>query len=52
MCSVELDYLRATNAAVRFVSFEPLIGAVASADLRDIDWAIVGGEVRSPGETP
>ena len=29
---------------MRFVSFEPLIGAVASADLRDIDWAIVGGK--------
>jgi protein gp37 len=39
-----LDYLRAANAVVRFVSFEPLIGSVASADLRDIDWAIVGGE--------
>jgi len=39
-----LDYLRRTNAAVRFVSFEPLIGAVPSADLSDIHWAIVGGE--------
>jgi len=39
-----LDHLRATPAAVRFVSFEPLIGSVAEADLRDIHWAIVGGE--------
>lgn len=39
-----LDSLRATRAAVRFVSFEPLIGSVASADLTDIHWAIVGGE--------
>lgn len=39
-----LDDLRATPAAIRFVSFEPLIGSVASADLRAIDWAIVGGE--------
>lgn len=39
-----LDSLRATRAAVRFVSFEPLIGSVASADLTDIQWAIVGGE--------
>jgi protein gp37 len=39
-----LDFLRATRAAVRFVSFEPLIGSVAGADLSDIDWAIVGGE--------
>jgi protein gp37 len=29
---------------VRFVSFEPLIGSVADADLTDIHWAIVGGE--------
>lgn len=39
-----LDHLRATPAAIRFVSFEPLLGSVAEADLRDIDWAIVGGE--------
>jgi protein gp37 len=39
-----LDELRATPAAIRFVSFEPLIGSVAAADLRDIHWAIVGGE--------
>jgi len=39
-----LDHLRATPAAVRFVSFEPLLGSVADADLAGIDWAIVGGE--------
>ena len=39
-----LDDLRAVPAAVRFVSFEPLIGTVAGGDLRDIHWAIVGGE--------
>jgi protein gp37 len=39
-----LDDLRATPAVVRFVSFEPLIGSVANADLTDIHWAIVGGE--------
>lgn len=39
-----LDDLRSTRAAIRFVSFEPLLGSVAGADLRDIDWAIVGGE--------
>src|SRR5580698_105990 len=39
-----LDHLRATRAAVRFVSFEPLIGSVAGADLTGIHWAIVGGE--------
>ena len=39
-----LDDLRAARAAVRFVSFEPLLGSVAGADLRGIHWAIVGGE--------
>lgn len=39
-----IDYLRATPAAVRFISFEPLIGSVASANLASIAWAIVGGE--------
>jgi protein gp37 len=36
--------LRQVPAAVRFVSFEPLIGSVGRPNLRDIDWAIVGGE--------
>ena len=39
-----LDDLRRVPAAVRFVSFEPLIGSVAAANLQDIDWVIVGGE--------
>lgn len=39
-----LDDLRATPAVVRFVSFEPLIGSVAGANLDNIHWAIVGGE--------
>lgn len=39
-----LDSLRQVPAAVRFVSFEPLIGSVAGAELLDIHWAIVGGE--------
>jgi protein gp37 len=36
--------LRAAKAAVKFISFEPLIGSVADADISGIDWAIVGGE--------
>jgi len=36
--------LRKVPAKIRFVSFEPLIGSVAQADLTNIDWAIVGGE--------
>lgn len=39
-----IDHLRATPAAIRFISFEPLIGSVANADITGIDWAIVGGE--------
>lgn len=39
-----LDDLRRVPAAIRFVSFEPLIGTVAGAELHDIHWAIVGGE--------
>lgn len=39
-----LDDLREVPAQVRFVSFEPLIGSVAGADLTGIGWAIVGGE--------
>lgn len=39
-----IDYLRKTPAAVRFISFEPLIDSVGLVNLRKIDWAIVGGE--------
>lgn len=39
-----IDTLRRVPAAVRFVSFEPLIGSVAHANLSGIKWAIVGGE--------
>jgi protein gp37 len=39
-----LEHLRKVPALVRFVSFEPLIGSVADADLTNIHWAIAGGE--------
>lgn len=39
-----IDHLRAVPAAIRFISFEPLIGAVGEINLNNIDWAIVGGE--------
>ena len=39
-----IDQLRKVPAFVRFISFEPLIGSVSTADLTDIHWAIVGGE--------
>ena len=39
-----MDHLRQTNARVRFVSVEPLIGPVGMLNLTGIDWIIVGGE--------
>jgi protein gp37 len=39
-----IDHLRRVPAALRFISFEPLIGSVGNIDLTDIHWAIVGGE--------
>jgi protein gp37 len=38
------DHLRATPAAVRFLSLEPLLGPLPSLNLDDIDWVIVGAE--------
>jgi protein gp37 len=38
------DALRATPAAVRFLSLEPLLGPLPSLDLTDLHWMIVGGE--------
>lgn len=39
-----IDELREVPASIRFISFEPLIGAVGAIDLSGIHWAIVGGE--------
>jgi len=39
-----IDDLKSVSAAIRFVSFEPLLGLLSSLDLSDIDWVIVGGE--------
>ena len=39
-----IDLLRGTKAKVKFISFEPLIGTVGRVNLKEIDWAIVGGE--------
>ena len=38
------DALRATPAAVRFISAEPLLGPLDALDLTGIDWVIGGGE--------
>lgn len=39
-----IDHLRRVRATIRFVSFEPLLASVSHANLKDIHWAIVGGE--------
>lgn len=39
-----IDNLRSTNAAIKFLSLEPLLGPLDGLDLGGIDWVIVGGE--------
>ena len=39
-----IDILRGTNAKVKFLSLEPLIGPLPKLNLKHIDWVIVGGE--------
>jgi len=39
-----IDFLSATNAKVKFLSCEPLIGPLQNLNLENIDWVIVGGE--------
>lgn len=46
-----INHLRECAAGVRFLSIEPLIGAVGQIDLMGIDWVIAGGE-SGPGARP
>lgn len=46
-----IDHLRNTNARVKFLSLEPLLGPLPDLDLSGIDWVIVGGE-SGPGARP
>lgn len=39
-----IDQLRKTGAKTKFLSLEPLIGALPNLNLKKIDWVIVGGE--------
>ena len=39
-----IEYLRQTDAAVKFLSLEPLLGPLDNLNLEGIDWAIAGGE--------
>jgi protein gp37 len=44
-----IEFLQKTNARVKFLSLEPLIGPLPNLNLNNIDWVIVGGE---SGRTP
>ena len=46
-----LRHLKQTDASVRFVSFEPLLGGIGEVDLAGIHWVIAGGE-SGPGARP
>jgi protein gp37 len=46
-----IEDLRASGAAVKFLSLEPLLGPLPKLNLRGIDWVIVGGE-SGPGARP
>ena len=39
-----IDILRQSNARIKFLSLEPLLGPLHNLDLTGIDWVIVGGE--------
>ena len=47
----KLDVLRKIPAALRFVSFEPLLSDLGDVDLSGIGWVIAGGET-GPGARP
>ena len=42
--SPRIRHLRRSQATVRFLSIEPLLGPMGQIDLEDIAWVIVGGE--------
>jgi protein gp37 len=46
-----IDHLRKTDARVKFLSLEPLLGPLPNLNLQGIDWVIVGGE-SGPGARP
>ena len=39
-----LNHLKAANASLRFISFEPLLGDIGKVDFNGIHWVITGGE--------
>jgi len=46
-----IDHLRRTDAHVKFLSCEPLLGPLSDLNLEGIQWVIVGGE-SGPGARP
>jgi protein gp37 len=46
-----ITHLRDSNVGVRFLSIEPLIGAIGTLNLTGIGWVILGGE-SGPGARP
>jgi protein gp37 len=46
-----IDHLRQTHAKTKFLSLEPLLGAIPHMNLTGINWVIVGGE-SGPGARP
>lgn len=46
-----LDLLKQTDAHIKFLSLEPLLGPLPDIELAGIDWVIVGGE-SGPGARP
>lgn len=46
-----IEFLRHTDAKIKFLSCEPLLGDLGELDLTGIDWVIVGGE-SGPGARP
>jgi protein gp37 len=48
---IRIEHLRATPAAVRFLSIEPLLGPLGPLDLSGIHWVLLGGET-GPGARP
>jgi protein gp37 len=46
-----IEDLRMTDAQIKFLSIEPLIGKINELNLEKVDWVIVGGE-SGPGARP
>lgn len=46
-----IDKLRKTDAKIKFLSLEPLLGPLPDLNLKGINWVIVGGE-SGPGARP